>query len=129
MVDSGAADNVMAKRDPRMEKGFKGPGGEHMKNYGQQVMSVRTPYGCGRMGTWQVADVRGPFVSASHNIQAGSDLFIGITEAHSMNTKNKKKSVLRKEGNVSMEVDAINQVADGREQRKRVAFDCNSPTF
>ena len=28
-----------------------------------------------------------------------------------------------------MEVDAINQVADGREQRKRVTFQCNSSTF
>ena len=57
--------------------------------------------------------------------------------------------MLRKEGNVyvldvfvnlpsgaaapikykPMEVDAINQVADGREQRKRVAFDCSEPTF
>ena len=28
-----------------------------------------------------------------------------------------------------MEVDAINQVADGREQRRRVTFDCYSSTF
>ena len=28
-----------------------------------------------------------------------------------------------------MEVDASNQVADGREQRKRVTFDCSNPTF
>ena len=27
------------------------------------------------------------------------------------------------------EVDAINQVADGRERGKRVTFDCNSSTF
>ena len=27
-----------------------------------------------------------------------------------------------------MEVDAMNQVADGREPRRRVTFDCNSPT-
>ena len=57
--------------------------------------------------------------------------------------------MLRKEGNVyvldlfvrvppnvtapatytPMEVDAINQVADGRESRRRVTLDCNSPTF
>ena len=57
--------------------------------------------------------------------------------------------VLRKEGNVyvhdlfvkvpsgavapskykPMEVDAIHRVADGREQRKRVTFDCTNPTF
>ena len=57
----------------------------------------------------------------------------------------KEKSVLSKEGNVyvldlfvkvpsgatspitykPVEVDAINQVADGREQRKKVTFDCS----
>ena len=65
-----------------------------------------------------------------------------------MNRK-KEKSMLRIEGNVHvldfivrvppsvtapdtympMQVDAINQVADGRGQRKRVAFHCNSSTF
>ena len=28
-----------------------------------------------------------------------------------------------------MEVDAINQVSDGREKRKRATFDCSKPTF
>ena len=28
-----------------------------------------------------------------------------------------------------MAVDAINQVADGREERKRVTFDCSNPAF
>ena len=57
--------------------------------------------------------------------------------------------MLRKEGNVyvldlfvkvasdavvpikckPMEVGAFNQVGDGREQRKRVTFDCSRPTF
>ena len=66
-----------------------------------------------------------------------------------MNRKKKEKSMLRKEGNVyvldlfvrvpssvaapivytPMEVDAINQVADGREPRRRVTFDCNSQFF
>ena len=32
-------------------KGFKGPGGEHVKNYGQQGMSVRTPEGFARKST------------------------------------------------------------------------------
>ena len=67
-------------------------------------------------------------------MHAGNDLFIGKNEAHTMNRKKKEKSVLRKDGNVwvldlfvkvpagatgqikfkPMEVDAINQVADGR---------------
>ena len=66
-----------------------------------------------------------------------------------MNRKKKDKSMLRKEGTVyvhdlfvrvppcvtapvtytPVEVDAINQVADGRERGKRVTFDCNSSTF
>ena len=48
----------------------------------------------------QVADVRKPSVSASHILQAGSDLFIGKDEAYIMNRKKKGKSMLRKEGNV-----------------------------
>ena len=88
-------------------------------------------------------------VSASHIIQAGNGLFVGKDEACIMNRKKKEKSVLRKEGNVyvldlfvrvpssvaapivhtPMRLDAINQVADGREPRRRVTFDCNSPTF
>ena len=112
-------------------------------------MSVRTAEGFGRKSTWQVADVRRPLVSASHIIQARNDLFIGKDEAYIMNRRRKEKSVLRKEGNVyvldlfvkvppsavapskykPMEVDAINQVLDGREQRRRVTFHCNSSTF
>ena len=88
VVDSGAAENVMPRsmfpdigirqtKRSKNGKGFKGPGGEKIKNYGQQVMSVRTPEGFVRKSTWQVADVRRPLVSASHIIQAGNDLFIG----------------------------------------------------
>ena len=79
---------------------FKGPGREHIKNFGQQVMSVRTPEGFVRKSTWQVADMRRPLLSASHIIQAGNDLFIGKNEAYIMNRKRKEKLVLRKEGNV-----------------------------
>ena len=58
------------------------------------------PEGAVRKSTWQVADVRRPLVSASHIIKAGNDLFIGKDEACIMNRKKKKKSMLRKEGNV-----------------------------
>ena len=146
VVDSGAADSVMPRsmfpeigiRQTERStngKGFKGP--ENIKNYGQQVTSVRTLVGFVRKSTWQVADVRRPLVSASHIIQAGNDLFIGKDEAYIINRK-KEKSSLRKEGNVyvldlfvrvppnvtapvtytPMEVDAINQVADGREREE-----------
>ena len=71
MVDSEAAENVMprsmfseipAEETERSQKGqgFRGPGGEHIKNYGQQVMSVRTSEGFVRKSTRQVADVRRP---------------------------------------------------------------------
>ena len=54
VVDSGAAKNVMPRsmfpeigirqtERSKNGKGFKGPGGENIKNYGQQFMSVRTP--------------------------------------------------------------------------------------
>ena len=55
-------------------------------------MSVRT--------TEQVVDVGRHLVSASHIIQARSDLFIVKTEAYVMNRKKKEKSVLREEGHV-----------------------------
>ena len=130
-------------------KGFTGPGRENMKNHGQQVTSARTPEGFVHKSTWQVSDVRRPLLSASHIIQAGNDLFIGQDEASIMNRKKMEKSTLRKEGNVyvldlfvrvppsvtatvtytPMEVDAISQVADGRERGRRVTFDCNSSTF
>ena len=75
----------------------------HIKNYGQQTMSVRTEDGFVRKSTWQVADVRRPLGSASHIIQAGNDLFIGRDEAYIMNRKKKEKSMLRKkEGNVNV---------------------------
>ena len=88
-------------------------------------------------------------MSASHINQAGNDLFIGKDEAYIMNRKKKEKSENRIEGHVyvldlfvkvpagatapvtrtPMEVDADNQVADGREPGRRVTFDCNSPAF
>ena len=154
VVDVGAAENVMPKNMfPEISteeterfkngKGFKGAGGEHINNCVQQVMSVRTLVGSVRKSTWQVADVRRPLVSASHIIQAGKN------EAYIMNRKMKKTSVLMKEGNVyvlelfvkvpsgatapikykPMEVDAINQVAAGKEQRMQVTFDGSKPNF
>ena len=83
MVDTGAAEIVMPRsmfpeigiRQTERSKngtGFTGPGGENIKNCGQQVMSVRTPEGFVRKSTWQVADVRRPLVSASHIIKLGA---------------------------------------------------------
>ena len=128
MVDSGGAENVMPRNMfPELSieetersqncKGFKGPGAEHIKNCGQQVMSVRTPEGFVRKSTWQVAEVRRPLVSASPIVQAGKDLFIGKNEAHTMNREKKKKSVLRKEGNLYVR-DLFVKVPSGANQRQ-----------
>ena len=89
-------------------------------------------------------------MSASHIIQAGNDLFIEKDEAYIMNRKKKEKSTFRTEGNEyvldlfvrvpssaaapikykSVDVDAINHVADGRERGKRVTFsNCSKLTF
>ena len=99
VADSGAAETVMPKslfteiyigtteRRKNGKRVQKEPGGKHILNYGQQVVSVRTLKGAVRKSTWEVADVRIPLVSASHIIQAGSDLFIGKDEAHIMNRK------------------------------------------
>ena len=91
--------------------------------------------------------MRNPLVSASHTFQASSDALIGKKEAYILVRKKNEKWVLRKEGNeyvadffvkvtsgatapiknTPKEVDAINQVADGREQRKKVTCDCSKP--
>ena len=93
----------------------KDHGGENIKNYLQQVMSVRTPEGFLRKSTWQVADVRRPLVSASHIIQARSDLFIGKDEAYIMNRRRKEKLVLRKKGMCTL----LDFVREGATQRSR----------
>ena len=62
VVDSGPAENVIPrsmfpkigikqKERSKNGKGFRGPGGENIKNYGQQVMSVKTFEGFVRKST------------------------------------------------------------------------------
>ena len=58
--------------------------GEIIKDYGQQVMSVRTFQGFVRKSTWQVADVRRPLVSASHISKLRSFCSLGRFEAYFM---------------------------------------------
>ena len=57
-------------------KRFKGPGGKHIKSHGQQVMSVRTPEGFVRKGTWQVAGVR-MLLCRHPTYPFGNDFFVG----------------------------------------------------
>ena len=132
-----------------MEKGSRDQEGRTSRTTGSRSCPSGPVRDSVRKSTWQVADVRRPLVSASHIIHAGNHLFNGKDEAYITNRKKKEESMLRKKGNVyvldlfvrvpsslaapivytPMEVDAINQVADGRERRKRVTFDCNSSTF
>ena len=100
---------------------------------------------CGRL---QV--MRRLLVSTSHIIQAGNDLHIGINEACIYEQeeqgeigaqKGRQRALARQVcGSAStgatapmkrkpMDVDAINQVADVREQWKQVTFDCSTPFF
>ena len=89
MMSRSMFTNISTEETERSRNGkeFKRPGGEHIKNRGQQVKSVRTPEGLTRKSTWQVADVRRLLVPASRIIQAGTDyLFIGKNEAYIMNS-------------------------------------------
>ena len=71
VVDSGAGDNVLPKdaipfvqvtptARSKAGRGFCGPSGESIKNYGQKKVEVKTAEGQSRGTTWQVADVRRP---------------------------------------------------------------------
>ena len=105
VVDSGAVENVM----PRSMFPEIGHQANREVQEWKRVQRMRRrgkscPSGPSRdlvrKSTWQVADVRRPLVSASHIIQVGNDLFIGKDEVYIINRKKKKKSMLRKEGNV-----------------------------
>ena len=78
VVDSRAAENVNTEEHVsrnihrgngkiQEREGFKGLGGGHIKNHGQQVMSVRTLEEVVRKSTLQVADVKTPCVGTSHH--------------------------------------------------------------
>ena len=123
VVDSGAAENVMQwsmfteigiRQTERSKngQGFKGLGGENIKNYGEQVMSVRTLRDLCMAGRGREQ------LPIRKDEQAYVlDLFV------------KLPSSVTAPVTYSMEVDAINQVADGRERGRRVTFSCNSPFF
>ena len=119
------------ERGPRMEEGwFKGPGGEHIKNYGQQVMSVRAFEGIVRKSTWQVADVKKTSsVSISHH--PSQQRLVHREGVHHEQEEEGRACACAwfvREGAIRCSrakvqahgVDVINQVADGMEQRKRV---------
>ena len=71
-------------------KGCKGPGGEHIKNCGQQVMSVRTPEVSVRKSTWQVADVRRPLCQQLTSSKPEATCSSGKNEAFIINKRKMK---------------------------------------
>ena len=90
VVGSGVAENVMPRsvfpKIPTEEterskngKGFEGPGGKHIKNHWQQVMSVRTLEGFVRKSTWQVSDVRMPLCQPPTLSKPGTTCSLGKT--------------------------------------------------
>ena len=73
MVDSGAAENVLpagvcnhvklsATRWSEAGIGFRGAGGERIRNHGQRKFKVRMTDGHVAGSTWQVADVKRPLM-------------------------------------------------------------------
>ena len=111
VVDSGAGENVMPENAVKFipivptarskaGRGFCGPSGEHIKNYGQKKVEVKTAEGQVRMTTWQVASVKRPLMSVSRMTAAGNDVNLSDKQPHIVNKKNGQKTALRKEGNV-----------------------------
>ena len=52
--------------------GFRGAGGERIRNYGQRKFKVRMTDGHVAGSTWQVADVKRPLMSVAKMVAAGN---------------------------------------------------------
>ena len=111
VVDSGAGDNVLPQKElpfiplaptarSKAGRGFCGPSGEPIKNFGQKRVDVRTTEGQARATTWQVANVRRPLMSVSKMTKAGNDVRFNDKTPHIHNLKTGEKTVMRKEGNI-----------------------------
>ena len=83
VVDSGAAENVLlagvcnhvkliATRRSDAGVGFRGAGGERIRNHGQRKFKVRMRDGHVARITWQVADVKRPLMSVAKMVAAGN---------------------------------------------------------
>ena len=83
VVDSGAAEDVLpagvcnhvklsATRRSDAGIGFRGAGGERIRNHGQRKFKVRMRDGHVAGTTWQVADVKRPLMSVAKMVAAGN---------------------------------------------------------
>ena len=87
VVDSGAAENVLPtgvcqhiKLQPtdrsRAGVGFRGAGGERIRNHGQREFKVQMSDGKTGKSTWQVADVKRPLMSVAKMVAAGNQVHL-----------------------------------------------------
>jgi len=111
VVDSGAGDNVLPQKElpfipmsaterSKSGRGFCGPSGEPIQNFGQKKVIVKTAEGQARTTTWQVANVRRPLMSVSKMTKAGNDVRFNDSQPHIHNVKTGERTKLRKEGNI-----------------------------
>ena len=110
VVDTGAAENVLpagvcnhvklsATRRPDAGIGFRGAGGERIRNHGQRKFKVRMRGGHVAGTTWQVADVKRPLMSVAKMVAAGNRVHLDSKDPRIVRPKG-DVIPLRKAGNV-----------------------------
>ena len=110
VVDSGAAENVLpagvcnhvklsATRRCDAGIGFRGAGGERIRNHGQRKFKVRMRDGHVAGTTWQVADVKRPLMSVAKMVAAGNRVHLDSKDPRIVRLKG-DVIPLRKAGNV-----------------------------
>ena len=110
VVDSGAAENVLpagvcnhvklsATRRSDAGIGFRGAGGERIRNHGQRKFKVRMRDGHVAGTTWQVADVKRPLMSVATMVAAGNRVHLDSKDPRIVRHKG-DVIPLRKAGNV-----------------------------
>ena len=98
VVDSGVAENVLlagvcnhvklsATRRSDARIGFRGAGGERIRNHGQRKFKVRMRDGHVAGTTWQVADVKRPLMSVAKMVAAGNRVFTSTARTHESQTQ------------------------------------------
>ena len=110
VVDSGAAENVLpadvcthVQLTPTDRSkagiGFRGAGGDRIRNHGQREFRVRMHDGMCAKSTWQVADVKRPLMSVGKMIAAGNQVHLDAKNPRVVRPKGGVVP-LRKAGNV-----------------------------
>ena len=98
VVDSGAAENVLpagvcnhvklsATRRSDAGIGFRGAGGERIRNHGQRKFKVRMRDGHVAGTTWQVADVNRPLMSVAKMGAAGNRVHLDSKDPRTVRPK------------------------------------------